>query len=240
MPTGSRDDLLSDLTQRIRNIELTVRPAHTSPVSTGIPALEQWLPERHLAPGSLVELLSSTDGAGAWTVAFFMARNACGSRKILVVVDGQARFYPPAAVAHGVDLSRLIVIHPRKLQDAALAVDQSLRTPAVGSVIGWYDRLATPAFRRLQLAAESGGGLGLLLRPSAAQGTPTFAALRILVTPLVASITPRRVRLDALRCRGGREGQSLILEIDDATGHVRVPAGMAPAAIDARPARAAQ
>jgi protein ImuA len=238
MSARPRDELLADLNQRIRQIEVSGRPAHASPVEFGIPALENWLPEKRLAPGSLVELLAAADGAGTWTLALFMARNACGPRKILVVVDGQGCFYPPAAVTLGIDPGRLIVIRPKTLSDAALAVDQSLREPAVGSVVGWYDRLASPAFRRLQLAAEAGGGLGLLLRPAAARRSPTFATLRLLVTPVAADAAMRRVCLDALYCRGGREGQSLTLEIDDATGDVRVPAGMAPAATRTRAARA--
>ena len=240
MSAGSRNQLLDELNQRIREIEATVRPAHAAPVSLGIPAVENWLPERHLVPGSLVELLSSAGGAGAWTLALFFARNACGSGKVLVVVDGQACFYPPAAVSLGIEMDRLIVIHPKTLADAALAVDQSLRASAVGSVIGWYDRLTTAAFRRLQLAAESGGGLGLLLRPITARRTPSFAALRLLVTPVAEIATLRRVRLEALRCRGGPSGQSLILEFDDATGDVCLAAGLASAAGDARPTRAAK
>jgi protein ImuA len=245
MPAPPRNHLLADLRQRIRQLEARPPPAHASPVGLGIPALEDGLPDRRLAPGSLVELLSAAAGAGVWTLALFLARNACGPRKVLVVVDGQACFYPPAAVAHGVDLDRLIVIHPRTPSDAALAVDQSLRAPAVGSVLSWHDRLAAPAFRRLQLAAEIGGGLGLLLRPGAARRSPSFAALRLLVAPVADDFHQqgraggrRRMRLDVLRCHGGREGKSLILEIDDATGDVRVPAGLAPATLPASAARA--
>jgi protein ImuA len=240
MPAESRDQLLHELSQRIREIEATVRLAHSAPVSLGIPALEDWLPERRLVPGSLVELLSAAGGAGAWTLALFFARNACGSSKVLVVVDAQACFYPPAAVSLGIAMDRLIVIHPKTLADAALAVDQSLRSSAVGSVIGWYDRLTTAAFRRLQLAAESGGGLGLLLRPISARSTPSFAALRLCVTPKAEVAKLRRVHLESLRCRGGPSGQSLILEFDDATGDVCLAAGLASAAGDARPTRAAK
>jgi hypothetical protein len=240
MPAESKSQLLQDLNHRIRTMEGMARPTNASPLSLGIPALETWLPQQRLAPGSLIELLSGGGGAGAWTLALFMAKNACGPNKVLVVVDGNLRFYPPAASTLGIDLDRLIVIHPRKLSEAALAVDQSLRCQAVGSVLGWYDRLTSPAFRRLQLAAESGGGLGLLLRATSAERAPSFATLRLLVTPEMTNTPLRRVRVEGLRCRGGRPGQSLILEIDDATGDVRRAAGLAPATTGARPARAAK
>jgi hypothetical protein len=259
MHSPAHNQLLGELAERIRQLEEVARPTGAEPLDLGIRALEDWLPGQSLAAGSLVELLSAVDGAGSWSLALFLARHACGPRKALVVVDSQGFFYPPAALKLGVDLRRLIVVRPRTLADAALAVAQSLRTPAVGSVLGWYDRLATPEFRRLQLACEAGGGLGLLLRPIRAQRTPSFAALRLLVTPVTtailsrseratkgnSSLVPREngdrrrhVRLEALRCRGGRVGQSLILEIDDATGDVRVPAGVAPATARAGAARA--
>lgn len=238
MHSPARHQLLGELAERIRQLEEVARPADAESLDLGITSLEGWFPGQGLAAGSLVELLSAVDGAGAWSLALFMARHACGPRKALVVVDAHGFFYPPAAVKLGVDLSRLIVVRPRTLADAGLAVAQSLRTPAVGSVIGWYDRLATSEFRRLQLACEAGGGLGLLLRPIKARRTPSFAALRLLVTPLAAGAARRQVRVEALRCRGGRVGWSLILEIDDAKGDVCVPAGVAPATTGARAARA--
>src|SRR6516162_2394587 len=137
----SRAELLNDLRDRIRRLEDHAPTVDRSRIDLGTPALEDWLPDGRLAAGSLVELLSSADGAGALTLALFMSRHACRQRKVFVVVDHQGRFYPPAAVRLGIDLDRLIVVHPRTPQDAALAVDQSLRTAAVGSVLCWQDRL---------------------------------------------------------------------------------------------------
>jgi hypothetical protein len=130
------------------------------------------------------------------------------------------------------------VVRPRTCRDARLALDQSLRAPAVGAVLCWQDRLTASTFRRLQLAGEIGGGLGILLRPTTAQRAPSFAALRILVVPIPSNDAVRRIRLDLLRCRGGRMGQSTVLEIDDATGDVCVPSRVATATPGPRTARA--
>jgi protein ImuA len=238
MSSPARAQLLSDLQDRIHQLESRSLLANSSPIHPGIADIADWLPQGSLAAGSLVELLPLAEGAGALTLALFMARQACGEQKVLVIVDHQGRFYPPAAACRGIDLDRLIVVHPRTARDAGLAVDQSLRASAVGSVICWQDRLTTAAFRRLQLATEMGGGLGVLLRPVTAQRSPSFAALRILVTPLASNDAARRIQLDLLRCRGGKTGQATILEIDDATGDVRVPSRLAPAAPGARTAGA--
>jgi protein ImuA len=238
MSSPSRARLLSDLQDRIRQLEDRTPTTGRREIDLGIAAIEGWLPNGKLASGSLVELFPLADGAGALTLALFMARQACSERKVFVVVDHQDRFYPPAAAHRGIDLDRLIVVRPRTSQDARLALDQSLRASAVGSVLCWQERLATSAFRRLQLAAEIGGGLGLLLRPSTAQRAPSFAALRMLVAPIASHDAVRRIRLDLLRCRGGQAGQSTILELDDATGDVRVPSRLATATLGARTAGA--
>ena len=97
--------------------------------------------------------------------------------------------------------------------------DQALRCPAVAATVAWPERLDGRTFRRLQLAAEAGGGLGLLLRPSRARDEPSWAEIRLRVEPLPAAgpEAGRRLRVEVLRCRGQAEGQRVELEIDDAT-----------------------
>ncbi|HEY3244366.1 MAG TPA: hypothetical protein VGM03_13555, partial [Phycisphaerae bacterium] len=96
----------------------------------------------------------------------------------LFFVDTCSDFYPPAALTLGIDLNRLWVVRPRCPADAFWAVDQALRCPAVGAVIAPLEKLDDRASRRLQLSAEAGGGLGLLLRPARAPDK-SFAAIRI-------------------------------------------------------------
>jgi hypothetical protein len=85
------------------------------------------------------------------------------------------RFYPPAAAAWGIDLSAMLVLRTANEADALWAFDQALRCPGVGAVWGAWDRLDVRDFRRLQLAAEVGGTVGLLIRPARVRGQPTWA-----------------------------------------------------------------
>jgi hypothetical protein len=110
----------------------------------------------------------------------------------------------------------------------------------VGAVIGGCEPLRAAEARRFKLAAETGGGLGLLLHSAGSAGGASFADLRLLLAPSAAGKRGRRVRVEVTRWRWGKAGQSVILEIDDATGHVRVPAELAAAEDRARRTRAAQ
>ncbi len=106
-------------------------------------------------------------------------------RRMVVMVDTVGDFYPPAAWAMGVDPDRLLILRPKTIKDTWWAVDLCLRCSAVGVVVATLPRLETAMSRRLQLAAESGGTVGLILRP-AQRCEKTFAAIRMLVEPIPA------------------------------------------------------
>ncbi len=148
--------------------------------------------------------------------AFCAAAGAFRGGGAVVVLDRTSEFYPLAAVTQGIEPARLIVVHPGNKADHTWALDQALRCPAVAAVVAWPEsldgKLDGRTFRRLQLAAEQGGGLGLLIRPESVRGQPSWADVRLLVEPLPGN-SPygrapcthgrRRVRVVLLRCRGG-------------------------------------
>jgi hypothetical protein len=225
----AKPDVLQNLAARIREIEAgTPAPGFTAPVAK-LPVVDRLLAPTQLGAGALLELLGDIDGAGVWTLGLYWARHACAERGPLVLVDGRGWFYPPAAAALGIDLEHVILVRPASRPDGQAALDLALRCRAVGAVVGWCDRLIAAEAQRLKLAAEAGGGLGVILRPRGADCGPSFADLRLRIVPLVCTEVVRRVRIEVVRWRGGRDGQSLIVEIDDETGDVRVPAELAPA-----------
>ena len=158
-----------NLAEQIRKLEANDRQVCGQELST--PLLEAMF-ERKLFAGSLVELLAETAGSGAWTLGLSVALQACLPGKTLVIVDGQRCFYPPAAAALGLDLDHTILVRPASWQEALTAIRESLRCPAVGSTLGWFERLSTNECRQLQLAAECGGGIGVLLRPGSRIARP--------------------------------------------------------------------
>jgi hypothetical protein len=204
--------------------------------SAGAAAIDRLLPGGGLQHGMLVEWLAELPGGGTATLGLLAAREACRTGGLLVVVDRAQTFYPPAAVGWGVDPGRLIVVRPRTVRDELWAAVQSLRSPVVAAVWATIDRLESRNFRRLQLAAEAGHTLGVLVRPAHVRGQPSWADVRLGVrsreqgarskelfsspcSPLPAPC--RLVQVSLLRARGGRSGGSVLLEIDDAAHAVR-------------------
>jgi protein ImuA len=199
--------------------------------------LDRLLSAGGLQRGTLVEWLSAEAGCGTTMLALAMARDACHEGKAMVVVDRRAEFFPPAAAARGIDLARTILVQPASLADEVWAWDQALRCRGVGAVLGWPERVAGRTFRRWQLSAASGGGLGLLVRSAEWCDAPSWAQTRFLVRPLVTP-SGRRLRVKLLRGAGGAGGQTVDLELDDETGALRLAAELAPAAAHGRAAGA--
>lgn len=249
--------ILDELRQRVRRVDL-VRAAEDAAariVSTGIPALDALLPEQGLRRGTLWEWLSP-EGGGAGGIIFYLLREVLGSRGVLVIVDQEREFYPPAAAAIGLNLEQVVVIRPRAPAEGLWALEQSLRCAGVTAVWCALNRLRDLEFRRLQLAAETGSAIGILQRPSRCRSQPSWADVRLLATPAgpacragpltesemlapdlrfhpASGTCPRRiVHLELLQCRGGTADGAVDLEVCDATGDVRVVSALAsPAAV---------
>jgi hypothetical protein len=81
--------------------------------------------------------------------------------------------------------------------------------------------------RRLQLAAEQGGNLGILLRSADAIDWPYAAATRWRITPARGERMVQRVRVELVHGHGGRVGQSVLLEMSRETNHVRAVSELA-------------
>ena len=207
-----RESLVADLRQQMAQLEGSRRPEDDEPLSTGCRELDRLLPRGGFLRGTLVEWLADQPGSGAGTLALLTARQACQAGRALVVMDRQCSFYPPAAVAWGYGLSQILVIRSVSEEDELWALDQSLRCRGVGAVYAPLTRLGIHDFRRMQLAAEYGGTLGLFLRPATVRGDPSWADLQLAVRPR-ASPVGRRLRLEIVRCRGGTAGQSIELTI---------------------------
>ncbi|MGE5192443.1 MAG: ImuA family protein [Deltaproteobacteria bacterium] len=178
--------LVEELRQRLRQMDHSRTPSARTGVlsSTGIPPLDPLLPPGTFRAGMIIEWVVEGAGAGAARMALPAAMQALQNGGALVVIDERREFYPPAAVCLGLDLDRTIVIRPRHSQETIWALEQSLHCAGVAATLAWIDSLSDRVFRRLQLAAEHGAGLGIFLRPAAARCEPTWADIRWGVQPV--------------------------------------------------------
>jgi len=230
-PISPREREIAALRREVRTIEGAGQSWDEPPLTTGCRELDNLFAEKGLRRGSLIEWLSAEPGGGAWSLSLFIAcqmarQSPSGGRDGAVAMLAEHNdFYPLAALAWGADPQRLILIHTRHRADRLWALDQCLRCPAVAAVWAAVDAIDPHTFRRLQLAAEEGGVIGLLVRDARVRDEPSWSHAQLLVRPLGGPRQPERVRertsngrrlqVELLRSRHGVAGQTVELTLDD-------------------------
>ena len=221
------------------------RAGHHRTCPTGMSGLDEAL-GGGVPRGALCEMVSAGEGVGAVSLALRTARAAAGERGTIFVIDPRGDFYPPAAVRMGIALQQLILVRPQRWTQAAWAMEQILRCGSVGAAVGLFGVSEVWAVRRLQLAAEAGGHVGLLVHDDSGAAPACFAAVRMVVegieglrdqgtkgrrgagvqNPSVGcgGSFCRYVRVRMLKGRTGMSTGSVVVEIGDATDDVRVHA----------------
>jgi hypothetical protein len=166
-------------------------------VPTGFAELDAWLPGGGWPAGALTEIHVERAGVGELQLVMPAAARLTRSGRWLALIAPPYVPYAPAFIAHGVQLSRLLLVRTTATEDRLWACEQALRSQTCGAALAWLDRIHERALRRLQLAAESSGASMLLFRPAGAEPASP-AALRLHV-----SKSQSRTLVRILKRRGG-------------------------------------
>jgi len=187
-------------------------------LSFGSAALDATLPWGGLPAARLHEIAGAAEQgvALAFAVALLARRAADGAPPLLWGrlrrdPDRRGRPYGPGLAALGLPTARLILVEARRPTDLLWALEEALRA-GLPAVLGEGVAADLTAGRRLQLAAERGGGLALLVPPAADRPSVSAATTRWRVDALPLENDEFdgpavRWRLSLERCRGGRPAQ---------------------------------
>ena len=182
--------------------------AAVAAVPSGFGELDELLPGGGWPQGALTEIMMSRQGIGALRLLIpALARLSQGDRWICWVAPPYIP-YAPALLNAGIDLSRILLVHPRAQQDGLWAVEQSLRSGNCAAVLAWPTLDDTVVFRRLQLAAEAGDALAVLFRARPFVQRPSTAALRL----ELSSEADGGLSVSILKRRGGWAAGPVYLE----------------------------
>lgn len=191
-------------------------------IPTGFSALDHALPGGGWPLGAITEIF--VDGYGIGELGLLMPAMSALTKadpakpsKWIAWIAPPFVPYAPALQQHGVDVDRLLMIHPTPGGKSRLwAIEQVVRSGSSAGVLAWVaaadagrdGHIADDVMlRRLQLAAEDQGCWVLLFRPAGARQQRSPAALRLRLAQ-----TPTSTRVEILKCRGGRPG---IVELAD-------------------------
>src|SRR5580692_4680826 len=172
--------------------------------STGRSSLDARLPGGGWPTASLIEVLLDHTGLGEvqlFLPALVESQRASGDVPWLVWIAPPHEPYAPALAQQGIELSRLLIVRPDTATEALWAAEQALGSGVCAAVLLWLKGTDERWLRRLKLAAEAGGALGVLFRPDRHRFESSPAALRLLLTP-----GDEYPRLDIIKVQGGRPG----------------------------------
>ncbi len=202
------------------------RAERSIPIS---PEIDAALPGAGLARAAVHEIAGPNAGPATAFCALLLAR-ASGS---VAWIGSEPDIWPDGLAAFRVSVADLVLIGARKSSDGLWAMEEALRSSGLAGAVLEGPSPNLVAGRRLQLAAEVGGGLGLLLLPDIERSAPSAArtSWRVSALPSEHSGTPRW-RLELRRCLGGQPGQWDV-EVDLAYGNLR-PFGPAAERVVAR------
>lgn len=184
--------------------QAAVQPAEAS----GFAALDALLPGGGWPRGALSELILEPGVHADLALALpALVRCTTAGRRVALVAPPQIP-YAPALLRAGVDLRQLWVVDADQDSDTVWALEQLLRSAACALAMGWARRLDDRAQRRLQLAAEHGDAVALMVRPAEAAAQTSIAALRM----RLRSGPGGTLEAELLKLRGGRSGSRLRLD----------------------------
>jgi protein ImuA len=241
LTTDKQSLLRALLAERVCSVE------HPS-FRTGLDALDELAPGGAFQYGAVHELLNDPRSPSPKTIALLLAQAAQQQRSghgdggggAVVWSDPQHDLYPPALLSvstdASVDLRRLILLRCENPADELWALAECLRCKGVSATVASISRLTQLEARRLQLAAECGGGIGLFMRPYAEKShAPYAAATRWRVRPASGTADIQRWSVELLHGHGlrpaqssrGKIGQVVLIEVNRETRALRASASTA-------------
>lgn len=183
-------------------LQAALRARRAAPAAGPEVALLPGLPP--FARGALHELLSAEPASSASFAAVLLGR--AGGTAAWIGPGDAAAPWPAAPAAHGLSPDRLLLVRAGQAEDGLWAMEECLRSPAIGgAALAAPGALDDAAARRLRLAAAEGGALALLLRDDDAPPLEDAAARWRVAGLSGAALADPRWSLARLRGGAGRE-----------------------------------
>lgn len=185
---------------------------------TGFARLDKYLPGGGWPADGITELLHDQQGIGELRLlAPALARLSREQSRWLLWVAPPHVPYAPALANAGIDLSRVLVVTPKKQPDVLWTLEKALASNSCSMVLAWPGDIRGKEIRRLQVASREGHSLGVLFRPGHAVNQASPAELRIRLYGCVPSALTEHsgLQLHILKRRGGWPTGTFVIEFDD-------------------------
>lgn len=148
-------------------------------LSSGYADLDKALPQGGWQPGQLCEMYPQGYGCGDMHILLPTLATLSQQSRWIMLIAPPAIPYSPALSMAGIDVSKLLMVHPKNHKEALWCVEEGLRSGHCSAVLGWLPETDSTAIRRLQLACESQQSLCWIWPSSRQQSNASAAPLRL-------------------------------------------------------------
>ncbi|WP_025661816.1 ImuA family protein [Rhizobium sp. IBUN] len=159
-----RNPVITELRERIAHLEGGLG-RRNQVLPFGVHEIDEHLPAGGLSFGAVHEFAGggagTVDGAAAALFAAGIAARTKG--KVIWCLTRPDLFFPALAQA-GLHPDRVVFVEADKEEDVLASMEEALSFGGLGAVVAELVRLPMTASRRLQLAAEKTGTMGLVVR----------------------------------------------------------------------------
>ncbi|WP_320197421.1 ImuA family protein [Agrobacterium sp. rho-13.3] len=237
MKIGNANPVIAGLREQIEHLEGVVS-RQKSVLPFGVDDIDDCLPGGGLSYGAIHEFAGggtgTVDGAAAALFAAGIAARTKG--KIVWCLTRPDLFFPALAQA-GLHHNRVVFVEVDKEEDVLASLEEGLSFGGLGAVVGELVRLPMTASRRLQLAAERTGTIGLIVRRWRRQteasdfGQPTASTTRWRISVLPSEDLPvpgvgrPQWFIELMRVKAG-ECAEFTVGACDASGRIDLSAGL--------------
>jgi protein ImuA len=186
---------------------------------TGLPQIDAVLPQNGLARGAIHEVLWEQSDPRPMFFATCLAKSSTHSPSSIlhplsssvIFSDPRNELHPPALARFGIPLEQVLLLKTKTYEEELWAVAQCLACRGVAATVAVLPKMSRVEARRMRLAAEQGGGVGIFLRPRQT-AREHAAATRWLVAPVPGERTLQRWKIQLIHGHGGQLEKTLFLE----------------------------
>jgi len=143
-----------------------LKKANGTPLNIGWGSIDSSFPNKSFPVGSVHEFISAAPedkaATGGFVAGILNALMKNGGSCIWI--SASRTLFPPALKLFGVEPHHIIFVDLQKERDILWAMEESLKCPGLGAVVGELSDLSFTASRRLQLAVEQSCVTGFVLR----------------------------------------------------------------------------
>jgi protein ImuA len=169
---SGKSTILSDKSSILAQLQRDILPlqglkkANGNPLNIGWGSIDLSFPDKTFPVGAVHEFISAVPEDKAATSGFVagILKALMKNGGTCIWISASRTLFPPALRLFGVEPHHIIFVDLQKEKDILWVMEESLKCPGLGAVIGELSDLSFTASRRLQLAVEQSCVTGFVLR----------------------------------------------------------------------------